>query len=41
MDNKIAHKLSLLLTAFRALQPTMTIQVAHTFLLVAMYEGKS
>ena len=41
MENKIANKISLLLIAFRALQPSMTIQVAHTFLLAAMHEGKS
>ena len=35
------HKIALLLTAFRAVSPSMTIQGAHTFLLVAMNEGKS
>ena len=41
MDTKAVHKLSLVMTAFRTQSPTMTVQLAHTFLLVASNEGKS
>ena len=41
MGKESMHKTALLMTAFRSLNPTMSIQVAHTFILVAMHEGKS
>ena len=41
MDDKQMRKMALILTAFRSLNPTMTVQVAHTLLLVALHDGKS
>ena len=40
-DKQLLHKVSLLLTAFRAANPIMTIQTAHTLLLVAIHPGAS
>jgi DNA-binding MarR family transcriptional regulator len=41
MEKSLIRKVAAILTTFRALNPTMSIQVAHTFLLVALYEGSS
>lgn len=38
---KLLHKMSLLMTAFRNLNPTMSIQVVHTMVLIALHEGAS
>jgi DNA-binding MarR family transcriptional regulator len=40
-DAKLLHKISLLMTAFRNVNPTMSIQVVHTLTLVALHEGLS
>ena len=39
--SKLLHKMSLLMTAFRMVNPTMSIQVAHTLILVSLHEGAS
>lgn len=40
-EGKILHKASLILRAFSNVSPTMPIQVAKTFIAVAMNEGAS
>lgn len=40
-DAKLLHKVSLLMTAFRNVNPTMSIQVCHTLALIAIHEGVS
>lgn len=40
-NNKILHKVAVMLTTFRSVNSLMTIQAAHTFLLVALHEGRS
>lgn len=40
-EGRLLHKVSLVLSAFRSVAPTMPIQLAHTFVLVAMNEGAS
>lgn len=40
-DTQLLHKVSLALTVFRSANPIMTIQAAHTLLLVATNPGSS
>jgi DNA-binding MarR family transcriptional regulator len=40
-DRKHLDKASSLFQAFRALDPTMPLQIAYTFILCATYEGES
>lgn len=40
-DARLLHKISLVMSTFRGVNPTMSIQVAHTLTLVALHEGAS
>lgn len=40
-DKKQLHKVSLLMSTLRQVNSTMTIQVVHTLMLIALHEGAS
>ncbi len=40
-DKQLLHKVSLLMSAFRNINPTMSIQVVHTLMLIALHKGAS
>jgi DNA-binding MarR family transcriptional regulator len=41
VDSKLLHKVSLLMSTLRQINPTMSIQVVHTLMLIALHEGAS
>lgn len=41
VDKQLLHKVSLLMSVFRNINPTMSIQVVHTLMLVSLHEGAS
>ena len=40
-NNRVLNKIGIMLTTLRGISPTMSVQVAHTFLLVAQRQGES